>query len=179
FGACRDASARTGSDRHSYAGDERTGGANAAATGFALDTRDCVDWQRRSVNPSNRDECRRFCFLHQRIGERRFSRRSEGCGRFPQLVSRADLRLNWGKSIGRVTHISKNLPRVLSFLSSPTGRRLQRSEAAESVVSEQRAGRNLTSKAIRLKSYRLKWHAVERWLRIKKGPLRLQKIVNK
>ena len=68
---------------------------NAAATGFALDTRDCVDWQRRSVNPSNRDERRRFCFLHQRSGERRFSRRGEGCGRFRQLVSTADLRLNW------------------------------------------------------------------------------------
>ena len=78
------------------AGYERAGGANAAATGFALDTRDCVDWPRRSVNPSNRDERRRFCFLHQRSGERRFSRRSESCGRFRQLVSTADLRLNWG-----------------------------------------------------------------------------------
>ena len=62
--------------------------------------------QRRSVNPSNRDERRRFCFLHQRNGERRFSRRSEGCGRFRQLVSKADLRLNWGKSIERVTRIT-------------------------------------------------------------------------
>src|SRR6476469_6451686 len=47
-------------------------------------------------DPSNRDERRRLCFLHQRSGERRFSRRSEGCGRFRQLVSKADLRLNWG-----------------------------------------------------------------------------------
>ena len=89
----------------SYAGYERAGGANAAATGFALDTRDCVDWPRRSVNPSNRDERRRFCFLHQRSGERRFSRRSEGCGRFRQLVSKADLRLNW-VAIQALRHVS-------------------------------------------------------------------------
>ena len=75
----------------SDAGYERAGGANAAATGFALDTRDRVDWPGRSVNPSNRDKRRRFCFLHQRSGERRFSRRGGGCGRFRQLVSTADL----------------------------------------------------------------------------------------
>ena len=109
----------TRSDRHSYAGYERAGGANAAATGFALDTRDCVDWPGRSVNPSNRDERRRFCFFHQRSGERRFSRRSEGCGRFRQLVSQADLRLNWG-AIQRYARLG--------------------SEAAESVVSERRVG---------------------------------------
>ena len=91
--------------------------------------------QRRSVNPSNRDERRRFCFLHQRNGERRFSRLREGCGRFRQLVSNADLRLNWGQSIERVTHVSKNLlPQAIQRYA-----RLG-SEAAESVVSERRAG---------------------------------------
>ena len=89
--------------------------------------------QGRSVNPSNRDECRRFCFLHQRSGERRFSRRSGGCGRFPQLVSKADLRSNGGKSIERVTRISKLTQAIHRY--AHLG-----SEAAESVVSERRAG---------------------------------------
>ena len=75
--------------------------------------------QGRSVNPSNRDERRRFCFFHQRSGERRFSRRSEGCGRFRQLASKADLRSNWG-AIQRNARLG--------------------SEAAESVVSERRVG---------------------------------------
>jgi hypothetical protein len=78
---------------------------------------------------SKGDERRGFCFFHQRRGKRRISRRSGGCGRFLQLVSKADLRLNWGKSIERVTRISKLTQAIQRYA------RLG-SEAAESVVSE-------------------------------------------